>query len=90
MRKYTHSTTRHSNQCNLPVKVKPFPSEASKMAPRSKIAMSSKGTPYKIVFHRYVICPFINYVIWLVGRPKDDATLQKGGEGSGKVPKKMK
>ena len=37
------------------------------IGPRSKIAMSSKGkgAPFKIVFHRYVICPFINYVIFL-------------------------
>ena len=60
-----HSTTRHSNHGNLAMTVKPFPSEASKIAPRSKIAMSSKGAPYKIVFHWCVIRPLINYVIWL-------------------------
>ena len=48
---------RQSNHGNLAVKVKPFPSEAYKIASRSKIAMSmsSKGATYKIVFHRYVI-----------------------------------
>ena len=54
---------RYSNHGNLAVKVKPFPSEAQKLAPRSKITMSSKGAPYKIDFYRYVICPSINYII---------------------------
>ena len=61
--KNTHSTIRHSNHGNVAVKVKPFPSEASKIAPRGKIDMSSKVAPYKIVYHRYVIFLFINYVI---------------------------
>ena len=60
----THSTIRHSNHGNWAVKVKPFPSEPSKIARRSKIAMSSKGVHYKIDFHCYIICPFKNYVIW--------------------------
>ena len=32
---------KHSNHGNVAVKVKPFPSKASKMAPRRKIAMNS-------------------------------------------------
>ena len=63
-KKNTHSTIRNSNHGNVAVKVKPFRSEASKIALRWKIAMSSKGAPYKIVYHRYAIFPFINYVIW--------------------------
>ena len=59
--KNTHRTIRHLG--NVAVKVKPFPSEASRMAPRWKIAMSSKGAPYKIVYHRNVIFQFMNYVI---------------------------
>ena len=67
-REKKHSTLRHTNHDNLGVKVQPFPSEAYKIAPRSKIAMTGKGATYKIVFHRYVIRPFINYVIWVRGR----------------------
>ena len=66
--KNTYITIRHSNHDNLAVKVKPFPSEAYKIAPRLKIAMISKGAPFKIVFHRYVIRLFINYVNPLGGR----------------------
>ena len=54
------------------------------MATRSKIAMSSKGGPYKIVFHRYGIYPFINYVIWLGGRGVGQKMTQDDkGEGRG-------
>ena len=66
------------------MKVKPFPSDAPIIALRSEVAMSSKGAPYKIVFHWCIILPFINYVIWLggrVGRPKDDTRRQRGGRG---------
>ena len=45
---------RHSNHENVSVKVKPFPSEASKIALRLKIAMDSKGAPNKIIYHGYV------------------------------------
>ena len=33
-RKNTHSTIRHSNHGYIAVKIKPFPSQASKIAPR--------------------------------------------------------
>ena len=58
--KNTQCTIRHYNHGNIAVKDKPFPSEASKIAPRRKIAVSSKGVPYKIVYHRYVIFPFMS------------------------------
>ena len=57
-RKNTNSTITHSNHGYVAVKVKPFPLQASKIAPRWKIAMSRKGASYKIVYHWYVIFPF--------------------------------
>ena len=58
-----HSQHYKKLYAKLPLKVKLFTSETSKRAPRSKIAIDSKVAPYKIVFHGYVICAFINYVI---------------------------
>ena len=52
-----------SNHSNLAVKFTPLPSEASKIVPISKIAMSRKGVSSKIHFHINIICLFIDYVI---------------------------
>ena len=75
-----------SNHGNLAVKVKPFPSdsEAAKMAPKSKLAISRKGAPYKIVFQGYIFRSFINYVIWFGGRGGGQKMMQDDkGEGRG-------
>ena len=46
--------------------------------------MSSKGAPYKIDYHRYVIFPFINYIIsWGVGGVCQKMTQDDKGGGVG-------
>ena len=59
--KNTQCTIRHYNHGNIAVKDKPFPSEASKIAPRRKIAVSRKGAPYKIYVQPLIQLEYFPY-----------------------------